>query len=52
MQHGDRQLLISEIGKIVEEIYGRSVGSDGENALRGRLDALLDAFLLESQAIA
>jgi adenylate cyclase len=52
MQHGDRQALISQIGNIVEEIYGRSAGNDGEAALRHRLDALLDAFLLESQSIA
>jgi len=51
MQHNDRQMLITGIGDIVDEIVGGGTGGDARELLRQRLDPLLDAFLLESQPI-
>jgi adenylate cyclase len=56
MQHGDRQMLLSGIVDMVDELYssagsGGGRNSDQDAALRQRLDPLLDAFLMESQPI-
>ena len=51
MQHNDRQMLVTGIGEIVDEIVGQGTGGQVQELLRQRLDPLLDAFLLESQPI-
>ena len=51
MQHNDRQMLVTGIGEIVDEIVRQGTGGQVQELLRRRLDPLLDAFLLESQPI-
>ena len=51
MQHSERQMLLTGIVEIVDELYGSASTGDQDAALRQRLDPLLDAFLMESQPI-
>ena len=51
MQDNQRQMLLTGIVEIVDELYGSARSGDQDAALQQRLDPLLDAFLLESQPI-
>ncbi len=51
MQHSERQMLLTGIVEIVDELYGGARSGDQDAALQQRLDPLLDAFLMESQPI-
>ena len=52
MQHKDREQFRAEIERLSASIAGQPVTEAHRAALRQRLDALLDEFLLESQPIA
>ncbi len=51
MQHRDREQFVAGIARIIEELYGSQPQEQLQAMLLGRIHPLLDAFLLESQAI-
>ena len=51
MQHKDRRSIVAKVTRTVEEVCGITIDTAGRERLRGRVNALIDDFLLEGQPI-